>query len=115
VVRKIFGYGHVPQRRAARFNTFCGEYLSPFLNSHRPCLFATDRFDPKKPGRIKRVYRPKDAMTPLDKLASLPKAAGFLRAGTSLEDLYAQARALTPMCRPAKVAAPQTKAPVSSR
>jgi transposase InsO family protein len=95
VVRKIFGYGHIPQRHAARFNTFCREYLNPFLNYHRPCLFATDKLDPKKPGRIQRVYRPKDAMTPLDKLASLPKAAGFLREGISLEDLYAQARALT--------------------
>ena len=34
-------------------------------------------------------------MTPLDKLASLPKAATFLRAGTTLEDLQATARALT--------------------
>ena len=45
------------------FNTFCREYLNPFLNFHRPCLFATDKPDPKKPGRIKRVYRAKDAMT----------------------------------------------------
>jgi len=95
VVRKVFGYEHIPQRHAARFNTFCREYLNPFLNFHRPCLFATDQLDPNKPGRIKRVYRPKDAMTPLDKLASLPKAAGFLREGISLEDLYAQACALT--------------------
>ena len=74
VVRKLFGYAHIPQRHAARFNTYCREYLNPFLNFHRPCLFATDMADPKKPGRIKRVYRPKDAMTPLDKLASLPEA-----------------------------------------
>jgi len=95
VVRKIFGYAHIPQRHAARFNTFCREYLNPFLNLHRPCLFATDLPDPNKPGRIKRVYRPKDAMTPLDKLASLSQAASFLREGVSLENLHALARALT--------------------
>ena len=95
VVRKIFGYAHIPQRHAVRFNTFCREYLNPFLNFHRPCLFATDLPDPKKPGRIKRVYRPKDAMTPLDKLASLSKAASFLREGVTLDDLHALARALT--------------------
>lgn len=95
VVRKIFGYAHIPQRLAARFNTFCREYLNPFLNFHRPCLFATDKPDPKKPGRIKRVYRARDAMTPLDKLASLPEAAKFLREGVTLEDLHALARALT--------------------
>jgi transposase InsO family protein len=95
VVRKIFGYEHIPQRHASRFNTFCVEYLNPFLNFHRPCLFATELPDAKKPGRIKRVYRPQDAMTPLDKLASLPDAAAFLREGVTLEELHQLARALT--------------------
>jgi len=95
VVRKLFGYEHIPQRHAGRFNTFCVEYLNPFLNFHRPCLFATDVADPKKAGRIKRVYRARDAMTPLDKLTSLPEAASFLREGITLEDLHALARALT--------------------
>ncbi len=97
VVRKEFGYAHIPQRHAGRFNIYCREYLNPFLNFHRPCLFATEVADPKKPGRIKRVYRPKDAMTPLDKLASLPGAAKFLREGVTLEDLHQLARALTDM------------------
>jgi transposase InsO family protein len=95
VVRKIFGYEHIPQRHAGRFNTFCVEYLNPFLNFHRPCLFATEVADKKKPGRIKRVYRPKDAMTPLDKLASLPDAAKFLREAVTLEHLQQLARALS--------------------
>jgi len=95
VVRKLFGYEHIPQLHAARINTFCTEYLNPFLNFHRPCLFATEIADPKKPGRIKRVYQAKDAMTPLDKLASLPEAAKFLRVGVTLEQLQALACALT--------------------
>ena len=95
VVRKIFGYEHVHQRHAVRFNIFCVEYLNPFLNFHRPCLFATELADPKKPGRIKRVYRAKDVMTPLDKLTSLPDAAKFLLEGITLKDLHALAGALT--------------------
>ena len=95
VVRKMFGYEHIPQRHAKRFNTFCLEFLNSFLNFHRPCLFATDVADPKKPGRIKRVYRPRDAMTPLDKLASLPAADTFLREGVTLQELHLLARALT--------------------
>jgi transposase InsO family protein len=95
VVRKTFGYAHIAQHHAARFNAFCREYLNPFLNFHRPCLFATEVADPKKPGRIKRVYRPRDAMTPLDKLASLSEAAQFLRVGITLAELQALARALT--------------------
>ncbi len=94
VVRKIFGYEHIHRRHAARFDTFCREYLNPFLNFNRPCLFATEPADPKKPGRVKRV-RPRDAMTPLDKLASLPAAATFLREGITLLDLQQLARALT--------------------
>jgi transposase InsO family protein len=95
VVRKLFGYEHIPQRHAVRFNSFCFEYLNPFLNFHRPCLFATELADPKKPGRIRRVYRAKDAMTPLDKLASLPEVASFMREGVTLEHLRALATALT--------------------
>ncbi len=95
VVRKMFGYEHIAQRHAGRFNTFCVEFLNPFLNFHRPCLFATEVADPKKPGRIKRVYRPGDAMTPLDKLASLPAVAKYLRKGVTLEELQQLARALS--------------------
>jgi len=95
VVRKVFGYSHIPQRHASRFNTFCVEYLNPFLNFHRPCLFATEVADPNKPGRIKRVYRPRDAMTPLDKLSALPMAQSCLREGITLEHLHQLARALS--------------------
>jgi transposase InsO family protein len=65
IVRKLFGYAHIPQRHAGAFNTFCIDFLNPFLNYHRPCLFATEVEDAKKPGRIKRKYHPKNAMTPL--------------------------------------------------
>ena len=41
------------------------------------------------------MYGPSDAMTPLDKLASLPEAASFLRQDITFEDLHAQARAFT--------------------
>lgn len=75
VVRKLFGYGHIPQHHAAPFNAFCQDYLNPFLNLHRPCLFATTLPDPTKPGRIKRVYSPKEVMTPLERLCRLPTAS----------------------------------------
>lgn len=95
VVRKEFGYAHIPQRHAARFNTYCHEFLNPFLNFHRPCLYSTDVPDLKRPGRIKRVYRPRDAMTPLDKLTSLAEVNRGLRDGVSLEHLRELATALT--------------------
>jgi transposase InsO family protein len=95
VVRKVFGYAHIPNGHAPKFNTFCREYLNPYLNFHRPCLFATSLPDPKKPGRIKRIYRTRDVMTPLEKLSSLPNAAQFLRPETPLDELHQLAHALS--------------------
>jgi transposase InsO family protein len=95
VVRKVFGYAHIPQVHAARINVFCRTHLNPLLNLHRPCLFATELPDPAKPGRTRKVYRHADVMTPLEKLLSLPEAASFLRAAVSLPDLQAQALAKT--------------------
>ena len=97
VVRKVFGYEHIPQRYATPINVFCAEQLTPFLNLHRPCLFATHVPDPKKPGRIRKVYRHEDAKTPLEKLASLPKTKQGLRKGVRLNDLVALARSRTDM------------------
>ncbi len=71
IVRKLFGDEQIPQRHAARFNTFCGEYLNALKNFHRPCLFATDKPDPKRPSRI----RTEDVVTPLEKRVSLPDSA----------------------------------------
>jgi hypothetical protein len=96
VVRKIFGYGHISQRHAAPINTFSAVHLTPLLNrKHRPCLFATERRDPKKPERVHKVYRPQDAMTRLEKLASLPKTKQGLRNEVNLKNLLAQAAAKT--------------------
>lgn len=94
-VRREFGYAHIPQRHAARFNTYCREYLNPFLNFHRPCPCSSDIAAAKKPGRIKRTYRTEDAMTPLDKLDSLPEANRTSREGITLKQLRAMAVALT--------------------
>ncbi|WP_258170719.1 hypothetical protein, partial [Burkholderia cepacia] len=77
------------------FNAFCVDLLNPFLNMHRPCLFGTEVPDPKKPGRTRRVHRPQDVMTPLEKLASLPDADDFLRKGITLDQLKQQARSQT--------------------
>jgi transposase InsO family protein len=95
VVRKMFGYEHIPQRFATRINAFNVRYLIPFINLHRPCLFATERSDPKKPARIRKVYRHADVMTPLEKLVSLDPTKQNLRASVSLAQLQAQAHATT--------------------
>lgn len=95
VLRKVFGYDHIPQRFASTLNAFNAEHLTPFLNLHRPCLFATTIADPHKAGRIRKVYRHQDVMTPLEKLASLPLQLRRLNPGITLEALQAAAAART--------------------
>jgi transposase InsO family protein len=42
VVRKHMGYSHIPQKYAKPINTFYQEVFNPWLNLHRPCMFATE-------------------------------------------------------------------------
>ena len=85
VVRKWFGHDHIPQCYAGVVNEFALRELSPFLNFHRPCLYATEYRDAK--GRVRRKYRCKDAMTPFEKLKSLPNAHRHLKNGVTFADL----------------------------
>ena len=54
IVRKHLGYSHIPQRFATLVNTFCCEHLNPYVNFHRPCLFAETITDAK--GRQRKRY-----------------------------------------------------------
>lgn len=115
VVRDVFGYTHIPQRNAARFNTFCVEYLNAFLNVDRSCLFATAVPDPKRLGRIRRACRPAEAMVTPGKLASLTAATKHLRPGITVGHLQQLARAFNDVQAAEKLnearAAPFRKAP----
>ena len=93
VVRRFLGHDHIPQRFAPLVDAFAQEQLSPYLNYHRPCLFATERVGAN--GRVRRVYRAADVQTPYDKLRSLPDAEECLRPGISFAELDAQAHALS--------------------
>ena len=74
---------------AALVDAFTQQHLSPYLNYHRPCLFATERKAAN--GRIRRVYRNTDVCTPYAKLRSLPDAQACLQSGISFAQLDAQA------------------------
>jgi transposase InsO family protein len=85
VIRKLFGYTHIPQRWAPLINDFNQQHLNPYLNYHRPCFFPETRTDPK--GKQRKVYRYETMMTPYDKLKSLPNAKDYLKPGLSFEIL----------------------------
>ena len=93
VVRRWFGHDHIPQRFAPEVNRFAQATLSPFLNFHRPCLFATEHRDAAD--RIRRKYLARDVMTPYAKLRSLPGAEALLKPGVDFALLDAVAAAET--------------------
>ena len=90
--RREHSWGGVPRSRAGLLNEFNHAHFNPLNNLHRPCLFASLQEDPKKPGRTRKRYDARDAKTPLEKLASLPKALRNLKPGVTLKALQVQAR-----------------------
>ena len=60
---------HIPQAYAQPINAFYQETFNPWLNLHRPCLFATSITNAK--GKIVKRYRHEDVKTPLECLTQL--------------------------------------------
>lgn len=89
IVRKHFGYSHIPQRFARVVNDFCREHLNPYINFHRPCLFAETITDKK--GRQRKRYPYKLMMTPYEKLKTLPDAQQYLKPSVTFQQLDALA------------------------
>jgi len=85
VIRKLIGYGHIPQEHAEALQKFYVQFLNPYLNFHRPCGFATVTLDAR--GKRRRRYPLEDYQTPYEKLKSLPEAARQLKPGVSWAEL----------------------------
>ncbi len=85
IVRKVFGYTHIPQRYAQLLNEFNQAALNPYVNYHRPCLYPTIIIDNK--GKLKKKYEYKNMMTPYDKFKSLPDAEQYLKVGITFKEL----------------------------
>lgn len=94
VVRKHMGYSHIPQQYAQPINAFYQETFNPWLNLHRPCLFATSVTNAK--GKIVKRYRHEDVKTPLECLVQLAaKKLVAFKPDISLAALIMQARLQT--------------------
>ena len=94
VVRKHMGYSHIPQKHAKPINAFFQEMFNPWLNLHRPCMFATEVVSPK--GKIIKRYLHEDVKTPLECLALLDKQGLVkFKKGNTLHALQAQAKVQT--------------------
>src|SRR3989344_999900 len=86
VVRKHFGYMHIPRKHAKLMNEFNHRYLNPYLFFHRQCAFADEMVDSN--GKIRKVY--KTYLTPCEKLLSIKHVAKYLKPGVTTEMLRAR-------------------------
>ena len=94
VVRKHMGYSHIPQKFAKPINAFYEAVFNPWLNLHRPCLFASNKVSPK--GKVVKRYRHKDVKTPLAALEQLcEKGLAQMKQGVTLAALQRLAGAQT--------------------
>jgi hypothetical protein len=75
IVRKHFGYSHIPQRFAEDVNTFCRDYLNRYVNFYRFCFFAETVTDEK--GETRKKYRLQDMMTPYELELTLAPGATY--------------------------------------
>ena len=94
VVRKHMGYAHIPKKHAQPINNFYQKYFNPWLNLHRPCMYATNKVNAK--GKVVKVYKHKDVKTPLEALGRL-NVQNLVKFKTEsmLADLLAQAKQQT--------------------
>lgn len=93
VVRKLYGYQHIPQHYADEFLTLNSDQVYRYVNFHRPCYFPTTVTDDK--GKQKRKYVYEDMMTPFEKLLSLTRPGQYLKPGFTLKRLNEFSREMT--------------------
>ena len=91
IVRKWLGHSHIPGGLAGRTHEFLRDSLSPFLNFHRPCLFAVEVTDAR--GKVRRHYPHEQIATPYERFRALPGVKAFLKPGAIFEALDRTAHA----------------------
>lgn len=84
VLRKNLGHRLISKGMAGLVNNFCQQWLNPYLNYHRPCVYVT-KIEFKPNGKRKLYYG--DPMTPYNKLKQLSKIhkRNFLKPNTTFD------------------------------
>lgn len=86
VIRKNYGYAHIPKQYAREMDEFNQAHLNPYIFLHRQCAFPSEAVD--ELGKVKKVY--KDYMTPCEKLLSIENVEQYLKDGVTRESLKTQ-------------------------
>jgi hypothetical protein len=83
VVRRQYGYAHIPKKYASCMEYYNQKYLNPYLFFHRQCAYADDVVDEK--GKIKKVYE--RYMTPCENLLLVKDVQVYLSDGVTTQSL----------------------------
>lgn len=83
VVRRQYGYAHIPKKYAKDMEEYNQKYLNPYLFFHRQCAYADDIVDVR--GKIKKIYE--RYMTPCENLLSVNNVQVYLREGVTTQSL----------------------------
>ena len=89
VVRKLYGYMHIPQHFAPDFAQLNAVQVYRYVKSHHPCYFPITITDSK--GQERKKYLSENMMTPYEKFRSLPGSSQYLKAGVTFKQLDAYA------------------------
>ena len=92
VVRKHFGYEHIPQHWANEVNALGRDCLNPYLNFHRPCRFPASVTNAQ--GKTRKRYPLDGVMTPFEKLKSISAMVSFLKPSITLDALEIESKRL---------------------
>ena len=93
VIRKLYGYTHIPQQYATSFTELNSHHVYRYVNFHRPCYFPTTITDDK--GKQRKKYHYNDMMTPYEKFRSLRRPSQYLKPGVTFKNLDAFANEMT--------------------
>ena len=69
------------------------DFLNPYLNFHRPCLFPESVTDAQ--GKTRKRYPLDGVMTPFEKLKSIPAMVSFLKPSITLDSLEIESKRLS--------------------
>ena len=83
VVRRQYGYAHIPKKYASVMEEYNQQYLNPYIFFHRQCAYADDLVDVR--GKIKKVYE--RYMTPCENLLSINNVQVYLREDVTPQSL----------------------------
>ena len=83
VVRRQYGYAHIPKKYANLMEEYNQKYLNPYLFLHRQCAYADDIIDER--GKIKKVYE--RYMTPCENLLAVNNVHVYLHEGVTIHSL----------------------------